>query len=655
MIIYDATVNQFRTDVIDNSLADKIFYNLKTDFGIRVSPSEKRSWWNSLPSVLELLPEEENDNRYVLCEFNIPTSKKRIDFVILGKDKNNFPSGYILELKQWSNIKEVDYNDFSVGRYNDSHPCFQANNYMMSLNYAMGLIDNISLKTSAYLHNMKLLKNYSPLLSENYKNILNEAKLYTDVNKDDLRNVINQQTIIRNGKDSRELFKDATWKPTKELSNILKEDFSKIKLWGSQEIIYSKIKRFIKTFDYKNDKKTFLISGDPGSGKTIIAFKIFNLINQELIKHKIGPVQMMIPGQEVRKAFIHKFRSHYLEQFISGSNMRKGYTSVIIDEGHKAIGRDVGEINYKRNYKQINFAIIFIDDDQVINKKGITKSEVKKIAIENGHKVYEYNIEENFRALGERALLDWIDFVFYKRKTQNGGLQYEQFQYNNNSQNYKLYSYDSPNSFSDTYMQYTKDKTSKTRMVSLWSKGYYIGKADEDGFPKAAYKIGNHEFVWNPNEEWANKLRSNNEEYWNGYNKEVKKFSADRKLFLTANPDPRFIAYFNHIQGYEFDNIFVYIPSVFTYNNSIEKIIFHKDRLAKEVRSSQAWAYGSNSKKMKGKTNEEIYQINKGFFINRIKVMLTRGIRSTHIFAEDKSLNEYISNTIIKQTNSIKL
>ena len=75
MIIYDATVNEFREDINNKLLAEKIFFNLDDKFGIRVSQSEKRSWWNSLPNILDLLPNEKSDNRYVLCEFNIPTSK----------------------------------------------------------------------------------------------------------------------------------------------------------------------------------------------------------------------------------------------------------------------------------------------------------------------------------------------------------------------------------------------------------------------------------------------------------------------------------------------------------------------------------------------------------------------------------------------------
>ena len=455
----------------------------------------------------------------------------------------------------------------------------------------MGLVNHINLKASAFLHNMKLYNSFSPLLKYEYKDILNKAALYTDINKNELSYAINEHTIGRDGKYSRELFKEADWEPSKTLKNIIKNDFKKIKLWGSQELIYQKIKRFVDIPISSQRKVTFIISGDPGSGKTIIAFKIFNMMSQVSIKNSFGPVQMMMPGQEVRAAFKHKFIGHYLEQRISGSNMRKDYSSVIIDEAHKATGRDYANINYKNNYKQIKFAIIFIDNDQVINKKGITKTEIKQIAIDNGHRVLEYNIEENFRAMGERSLLDWIDYIFYNRETTNGQFNYQQYKYNNNYQNYKLYSYDDPNKFSNTYMNYRSNKSNTTRIVSLWSVGYYIGPADKYGFPMPAYKIGSHEFIWNPNEEWANNINKNNKEYWGNYNNYIKKYSQDRKQFLTGDPDPRFIAYFNHIQGYEFDNIFVYIPLVFTYDVNAQKIIFHRERLAKEVRVPQTWAY----------------------------------------------------------------
>ena len=648
MIIYEATVEQFKKDVDNGRLVSLIINLLLNKYGIRVGKAERRSWNNSLPEVKKILIDHKNDYRKVLCEFNIPTSKKRIDFIILGKNKNNKPSAWILELKQWSKVKEEDWNEFLIsGKYKSIHPSYQANDYKNILQQKLNIHDNVDIKSSAFLHNLHDVN--SPLFARKYDDILNKAKLYMFSTKDELSKLIDKHTIIKNGEIAFNYFKEAKWKPSESFHEIINKNFRTLTLVGSQKVIYDKIEKYILAREKETSRRrlTFLISGDPGSGKTIIAFKLLHLMMQNKIRNLNGPTQMMIPGQEVRKAFKDELSKNILSSNISGATMWKDYHSVIIDEAHKAIGRDVGSINYDKYIyaKDVELAIIFIDNDQIINKKGITKSEIKEIAEKHGHKVYEYKIEENFRAKGERTLLDWIDHVFYKRPTENGEFKYEQIKYINSVQEYKLFAYKTAKEFTNSYFKYCKTNK-KTRISSLWHKGYYLGPPDEKGYPKATFTIGDEPFIWNPNEEWKNQLMKNNARYYKDYHNKIKEYANDRKKFLIGNPPPQFIAYFNHIQGYEFDHIFVYIPNVFTYNVKTKTIDFHRERLAKEVKNSQSWSFTSKAKKIRNKSKEEIYEINKRFFINRIKVMLTRGTKSTHVFAEDKALNEYICSKI---------
>ena len=63
--------------------------------------------------------------------------------------------------------------------------------------------------------------------------------------------------------------------PTEKFQDIVRKDFQSIRLVGSQKVIYEKICRFLRKQD-REEKMTFIISGDPGSGKTVIAFKILN-------------------------------------------------------------------------------------------------------------------------------------------------------------------------------------------------------------------------------------------------------------------------------------------------------------------------------------------------------------------------------------------
>lgn len=631
MIIYEATVPKF-IEIAKNpiDLAIEIKANLLNKFGILVAENEVRSWMMSLPRVAALLSKEEKDMRRVLVEFNIPTSKQRVDFIILGEKKDGTPSAWLLELKQWSDITEVNWNEFRVGKYTDTHPSDQAEKYKFRLDHEMGLIDKLDLKTAAYLHNLETHK--SPLFNEEYKKMLEAAALYSSLDEKELANNIDEHTIVRDGGKAFELLKEANWKPSKVFKEIVNEEFKNTHLVGSQQTIYEKIEKFVKTKN-KEQKITFIISGDPGSGKTIVAFKLMMLLVKELEMR----IQLMIPGQEVRDAFRYELRKKMLSQYISGSTMWKGYEAAIIDEAHKAVGRDTGLTNYKRFYETLNFAIIFIDDDQVINRKGIGKDQVKKIAEAAGHTVHQYNIEENFRNAGERALLDWIDHIFYGRKTINREYEYSQIKYLNDSFVYKVRGYKTDADFVNAYYSYKK-KSDSVRMTSLWHEQFYNGPANSEGDIPKTVPIGNYKFAWNPNQEWFDKISPEDKKT---YSKELKTFVLNRRNFLIGKPKPEYIAYFNHIQGYEFKDIFVYIPKVFTYENG--EIIFHRDRLAKEVKTSQTWSPSSQAHGLEGMDPQVL---NKRYFLNRIKVMLTRGTESTHVYAEDEALNKLIFDSI---------
>lgn len=633
MIIYDAYVNDF-LELAKNRerLISTIKINLLEKFGIRVADNEMNSWGNSLPEVAKLIKTSDNDFRKVLIEYNIPTSRNRIDFIILGKDKNNKPSAWVVELKQWSNVSEEEWNRFKVGKYSDSHPSGQAKDYVFRLNEMLGLKDKVNIKGSAFLHNLE--NTDSPLFSESYERMLGSAKLYSlDLSKD-FANDMNNHTFIKNGDEAFEYFKTARWSPTKTFQNIVSNDLNsaELQLIGTQKIIYEQILRHLKSWN-KKDKMTFIVSGDPGSGKTIISFKLMTYIVSSLMIN----IQLMIPGQEVRDAFSHRFRDLALSNHISGSTMKNGYDAAIIDEAHKAIGWDWGHVNYQRMYESLNFAIILIDNDQVINSRGLEKQSVIEIAEKNGHEVFEYQIEESFRNGGERMLLDWISSNLYGRTIRSGDNEYKHEVYINENSNFKLHGYKDDDSFVKSYYKTFKNNKN-TRLTSLWHQSWYYGEADENGDVPTTVNIGNHKMVWNPNKEWWDKLTSQQK---STYNNSVKKYVSLRRQFLIDIPNPKYIAYFNHIQGYEFENIFVYIPNIFTYEN--DEIVFHRDRIEKEVKSSQTWSPNTKSELAVGK---DIYQLNKKYFLNRIKVMMTRGTKSTHIYAEDKALNDFLRSKI---------
>ncbi len=629
MIVYESNIEEFKRNCKSGAIAKIVLDMMKQNLGITVAPNEERSWTNSLPRVAELLDAQEVNANHILIEYNMPTSKQRIDVVILGEDKSGKPSAWIIELKQWSNVSEVAWNNFRVGNYIDTHPVMQAHDYKYKLEHILGLENRMNIEYSAYLHNM--LSENSPLLNTKYDGMVNLQKLYTQLTEIKMKSLILNHVKSGVGTQALKLLKTAEWKPTKTFKEYLNNSFNQIELLGTQKNVYNTVLNFVRS-KRRKDKMTFIIKGDAGSGKTIVAYKLMLFLMRDLELN----IKMILPGEEVREAFKRELNDEVMTSRIGGAYVSESNDSAIIDEAHKAVSRDYGTKNYRMMYKNLKFAIILIDNDQVINKKGVDADIVKEIATENGHNVSVLEIEESFRNKGERTLLDWITTNIYGKDVRSGELSYKQEYYINDSWRYKLIKHNSEKDFVETY--FSDFKSSSTRMIRMWDKPWYIGPADSNGHLPPGFKIGGYDFMWNPNPSWKNQLSSND---WKTYNKSVKSYTLKAESFLISNPKPEYVGYYKHLHGYEVDNIYVYIPKMYGFKNG--KVIFRYDEIAKDIKPD-FWSPNSKAKSLNGKCPEIE---NLKIALNRLKVALTRGTKSTHIYIEDKELREWLYSKII--------
>ena len=114
MIIYQATKAEFLNDVVCNRLASTLTDTLSAKLK-RPARNEIRSWENSLQFMHMVMGDRDiPDDSGVAIEYIIPTSSKRIDFLLTGYDENANPSAVIIELKQWEEAKLVQNQEDMV-------------------------------------------------------------------------------------------------------------------------------------------------------------------------------------------------------------------------------------------------------------------------------------------------------------------------------------------------------------------------------------------------------------------------------------------------------------------------------------------------------------------------------------------------------------
>lgn len=160
MLAYVATKQQFLDDA--PVIEDKIEEAVRQKLGIRVSPAEKTAWRNSLGNAMSHFARNPRipDDAGVAIEYRLNGRRFRIDFMLSGKDLDGRESLVVIELKQWTDVRESDLKDhvrtFVGGGVRDEHhPSYQAWSYSSHLrSYNEYIYSNgVQVNACAYLHN----------------------------------------------------------------------------------------------------------------------------------------------------------------------------------------------------------------------------------------------------------------------------------------------------------------------------------------------------------------------------------------------------------------------------------------------------------------------------------------------------------------------
>ncbi|MFU8786726.1 MAG: hypothetical protein ACNA7U_05695, partial [Candidatus Izemoplasmataceae bacterium] len=161
MIVYSGTINKFNQDVDQGIIADQIKLELQKRNIAHGNDSEFRSWDNSLIRMKNVINTPEIDaNIHVAIEYQIPTTSKRVDFIVSGKDEKDQDHVIIIELKQWEKAEKTSREDlvttFLAGSNRAvTHPSYQVHSYAKIIEHYNEYVQNqkINLHPCCYLHN----------------------------------------------------------------------------------------------------------------------------------------------------------------------------------------------------------------------------------------------------------------------------------------------------------------------------------------------------------------------------------------------------------------------------------------------------------------------------------------------------------------------
>ena len=439
MIVYENTKTGFCEDVFDGIIEDKIRDAILEKMGRGTSNSEVNSWVNSLKDVRMVLDNEEVPNDMgVALEYNVPYTSRRVDVILSGTSEAGVNTAIIMELKQWSKVEKVDGKDGIVmvnvrGEREFPHPSYQAWSYVCSIeNYNETVQERpILLQPCAYLHNYSS-KEDDPLVDPIYNEYLEYAPVFLKNDRRKLLDFIKKH--IRHG-DNREtlyLIDGSKLKPSKSLQDslvgMIKGNDEFIML-DQQKVVYETVISNAKKTLTDNRKRVTIVSGGPGTGKSVLA------INLMVNLTKMGCVTKYVTkNQAPRDVYYDKLKGNTrqvdIKNMFSGSGAfcdtpEDTFDVLVVDEAHRlneksGLYSNVGENQIREIINSSRYTVFFLDEYQRVTLKDIgSKVEIEKFAKEAGAKMEYLELESQFRCNGSDGYIEWLNDVLQIEETAN--------------------------------------------------------------------------------------------------------------------------------------------------------------------------------------------------------------------------------------------
>ena len=624
MIVYNGNKRLFIDDVRNGEIADKILAMLRQKGLWGGQEREFESWHNSMQFMRNIVDDSEiADDVQIAIEYNIPQTSKRVDFIIAGSDKEEKDHIVIIELKQWTKAEVVDDQmHYSVRTYvaNDNrivcHPSYQAYSYSRFLiNYSQIIQnDHIELVPCAYLHNFKR-EFRSALSSEIYKEWYTAAPFFI---RDETREFSAFVKKFIQKKSSRGdllyLIETGRIRPTKSLQDALSSMVNGVPeftLLDEQAVCFDMCLRTMTQCLIDNKKRTIVIQGGPGTGKSVLAVNLLmSMINKSLnaayVTKNSAPRQAflsLLSGNQAHKLanIEYLFRSPFgLSKCTLGA-----YDCLIVDEAHRLVKKMYGDWGGENQVKEcINAArltIFLLDEDQAVTKSDIgSVAEIKKWCDTLGSRLImnqDTKLVSQFRCNGSDAYIQFIDGILQRNE--------ETVAPNLPELNYDFQVFDNAVDMREA-LRAKNAVNNKARMVA----GYCYDWNVKNG-------RGNIDIV----------LPGGFQAKWNLANDKI--WAINPKSFEE-------VGCIHTAQGLEFDYVGVLIGKDLYYDNPSGRVLTNKLAISSDDRSSG----------IRSSSDQDARRL----ILNTYKTLLTRGQKGCYVYCEDDTLREYFKSFLRRPT-----
>lgn len=619
MIVYDGTKSDFIKEVENGTIAATIEKCVLERMGRHTATNEFRAWDNSMQHMYKALNDPDiPDNAGTAIEYNIPQTSKRVDFIISGYDNSHIPNAIIIELKQWETLNTVDESDSLVETYTGNavrkvvHPSYQAWSYTSLINdYNQSVQDkSIALSPCVFMHNY-LLKDHDPVISDQYKLYLSEAPVFTKTDLQKLRSFIKSHIVTGDNKEVLYEIDHGKIRPSKSLQNSIAKMLTGNKefiMIDDQKVVYDEIIDYSMKCQSDNKKRTIIVEGGPGTGKSVIAINLLAELTQ-----KGQFTQYVSKNSAPRTVYQKKLKGSIKKSSVD--NMFKGsgiYTdtplnavnTILVDEAHRlnaksGMFQNMGENQIKEIIHSSLCSVFFIDESQRVTMSDIGSiDEIKKWAKHENSEVIQMKLVSQFRCNGSDGYLAWVDDVLEIRPTANFSIK---------DMDYDIKIFDDPCELRQAIVEKNNENHRSRILAGYCWDWIKDGKDRSDVYDIV---IGDFKMSWN----------------------------LGNSIFAIDDSSINEVGCIHTSQGLEFDYVGVIIGNDMRYSGN--KIVTDFNQRAKTDQSMKG------IKKLYNDRPQEALLRADEIIKNTYRTLLTRGMKGCYIYCTDKSLSNYLKERI---------
>ena len=625
-VFQDKICNFVQRDI--NVLLDLFKENFRLNYGNFPGIKQVMAWKSSIWYLQKALNDKKLYNFTLVFEYKLPFSDEKVDLLVFGKDELGKSKILVFELKGWRYAKGTDLNFIVESDIGETiHPEYQVKSYVGKIKFSHSEADEFELVPVVLMYNAE-----PEQISLDFKEV--ERFYKNDFRR--LRSFIRTKLAYPLEEEKISRFLNGNYVQSKKLFDAIKEHFNEIKTksyltlakngWGLSLEQLKLIEEVISDLKQGRSNIAYFIQGAPGSGKTLVAINL-------LLRALAEEYQSVLTYRNnrlinsIRKIFdsVEQALSDTIKFYSVGSraNFRgvaeKNFEDqdflfdlVIYDEAQR-----MTEENIKYALQRGKVTVFFYDEGQILNaeEKGYTDI-FKKIAQSQG-----LNIKQKF-----------LSGVYRVR----GGRQYHKF-IENLLKEPKSISKDLVNLWKHEYEFKVFDGI-EDLLLALKEKGTDFKVALLAAFTESPGDLKNKKSIKNVRIGYP--LYSGFELY--------KNFS--KKIYWLMDPKNDYVPFWlegesNKLekcasiygcQGFEADFVGVIWGRDYVYRNG--KWVLGEnceDSIGKPISLKQLM-----NKAKRG--NIEAKQLALNLLINRYRIFLTRGIKGTYIFCEDKKTAQFL-------------